>query len=345
MLAGPILASFVFVVALLPNLHAQATLPQTAIINRDASIYNEANKKLYLVDEVHDQIVVISSRDSSRRIAVGSTPIAVALNRRTGMLYVVNSGSRNISVVDTRKDTVIANIPTAARPYAIAVDESVNKIYVSNTFSNMLTVVDGKTNTAKNFPVGSADVILVGDHHHIYLFGYESDTITDLNPDTGGTTKFSAGAMHLWGAVMDHKTLYISHIQDESFAAIDLATHSIQKITTGSMPCAMVQSTKTDQIYVANYADGTVSVFGKDHKIAAIPVSLHPQVLALDEEADLLYVVSPQQNSVTVVDTRTRHVRKTYTDLEHPYAVAINLSNHRAYSINLAESSWTALRP
>ncbi|QNI37823.1 YncE family protein [Edaphobacter albus] len=344
MRAGLFFLNFVFSVVFLPALHAQAP-PQTALINRDAAMYNEDNQKLYLVDQIHNQIVAISSSDSSQVIPVGSAPIALALNPTTGMLYVVNSGSRNVSVIDTHKDAVVATVPTAARPYAIAVDVSSNRVYVSNTFSNMLTVVDGKTNAAKNLPTGSADVILVGDRQHVYLFGYESDTVTELNPDTGVMTKLSAGAMHLWGAVLDKQTLYISHVQGKSLATIDLATHSIQNFTTGNMPCAIVQSKKTGHLYVANYADGTVSVFGENRKLATIPVSPHPQALTLDEEVGLLYVASPQQNSITAIDTRTNHVRKTYSGLEHPYAVGVNLSNHHAYSINLAENSWTALQP
>ena len=342
---GLFLVNVVFFVVSLTNVHAQSAPSQTALINRDATIYSEANQKLYLVDPIHNQIAAISSNGSSQIIPVGSAPIALALNPATGMLYVVNSQSRNVSVVDTRRGLVAATVPTAARPYAIAVDAFSNRVYVSNTFSNMLTIVDGKTNTAKNLPTGSADVILVGDRQHVYLFGYESDTVTELNPDTGAMAKLSAGSMHLWGAALDQQTLYLSHVQEKSLAAIDLATHSVRSLVTGNMPCAIVQSKKTGKIYVANYADGTVSVLDKNRTLATIAVSLYPQALTLDEQSGLLYVASPQQNSITAVDTRTNQVRKTYTSLEHPYAVGVNLSNHRAYSVNLAENSWTALQP
>lgn len=345
MRAGLFFVNVLFSAVFLSGIPALGAPPQTALINRDAAVYNESNQKLYLVDSIHNQIVAISSSGSSQIIPVGSAPIALALNPTTGLLYVVNSGSRNVSVVDTRGDLVVATVPTAARPYAIAVDVPSDRVYVSNTFSNMLTILDGKTNTAKNLPAGSADVILVRDRQHVYLFGYESDTVTELNPDTGAMTKLSAGSMHLWGAALDRQILYLSHVQEKSLAAIDLVTHSIRSFETGNMPCAIVQSKKTGKIYVANYADGTVSVLDKKHKLVSITVSLQPQALTLDEQADMLYVASPQQNSIAVVDTRTDRIRKTYTHLEHPYAVGVNLSNHRAYSINLAENSWTALQP
>jgi len=331
--------------ALTASLHAQVSTPQTALINRDAAVYSTGSGKLYLIDSLNDAIQVLSSSGSALSVPVGEAPVAIALNRRTGKLYVANSRGRSVSVLDVHSNKVLATVPTAARAYAIAVDELANKVYVSNTFSKMLTVIDGTADTVTNLPVGSFDAILVDpDRRRVYLLSYESDTITELDPLTGSTTKLSAGAMHLWGLARAGKTLYVSHVQDSTIAAIDLETHAIRNLPVGAMPCAIAISQSTGTVYVANYADGTVTVLKDGEKSHTISVTAHPQALTFDEEAGLLYVSSPQQNAITVLDIKKLQVTWTYRDLNHPYAVGVILSSHAAYSVNLAAAPFTALK-
>lgn len=329
--------------AALASLHAQTSAPQTSLINRDAAVYSEAVGRLYLVDPLHDVVEVLSSSKPTASIKVGSAPVALALNHHTGRVYVANSRDRSVTILDTRTDKILATVPTAARPYAIAVDEAANRVYVSNTFSNMLTVIDG-ANTVTNLPTGSFDAILVDpDRHRVYLLSYESDTIMELDPVTRSMTKLPAGAMHLWGFARAGKTLYVSHVQDADIAAIDLESHAIRSLPAGAMPCAIVVSQATSTVYVANYAEGTVTALQDGKKIATISVSAHPQALTLDESAGLLYVASPQQNAVTMIDTKKLQVARTYRDLDHPYAVAVIPSTHEAYAVNLGETPFTAL--
>jgi YVTN family beta-propeller protein len=330
---------------LTPSLHAQISTPQTALINRDAAVYSSDTGKLYLIDSLHNAVQVISSSRSIRSVPVGESPVALALNRSNGRLYVANSRGRSVSVLDVHSDKVLATVPTAACPYAIAVDEATNKVYVSNTFSKMLTVIDGTANAVTNLPVGSFDAILVDpDRHRVYLLGYESDTITELNPLTGSTTKLLAGAMHLWGLARTGKTLYVSHVQDSTIAAIDLETHTIRDLPVGAMPCAIAISRTSGTVYVANYADGTITVLQDGEKTRTISVSAHPQALTLDEEAGLLYVASPQQDSITVLDINKLQLVRTYRDLDHPYAVGLIPSSHAAYAVNLGSTPFTELK-
>lgn len=332
----------------LPHVPASAQttpVPETGLINRDASVFSKKSGKIYLLDTAHGSIVALDSSGKSLSIRVGDEPIAVAINQQTSRIYVVNAASRSVSVVDPQDDRVIASVPTAARPYAIAVDEGSNKVYVSNTFSNMLTVIDGKTNEVANLRTGSADAILVdSSRRRVYLLGYETDAITELDPATGAMSKLPAGAMHLWGMARAGHHLYVSHVQDASIGAIDLAANTVQNIATGAMPGAIAVDQKTDTLYVANYADGTVSILAKNETAATIKVSTWPQALTLDAGAGRLYVSSPQRNSVALIDTKDGHVVRTFHGLDHPYAVAFSPVTHQAYAVNQGEVPFTLLK-
>ncbi|MBS1801429.1 MAG: YncE family protein [Acidobacteria bacterium] len=328
------------------RLAAQSVDPQLGLINRDASAYSEKLGKLYIVDPVRDSVAMIPRSGSPQTIKVGTRPDAIAVNNLTQMVYVVNPGSKSVSVIDGAKDEVVATIDTGARSYALAVDESVNKVYVANTFSTMLTVIDGATNTASNIKTGSADAVLVDqDRKRVYVLTYESETFTELDPVSGAISKVPAGALHLWGHARQGKKLYIAHIQDSDIAAIDLETHAVRNIHTGAMPCALALDADSGQIYVANYADGTVTVLKNELPVATIKVAAHPQALTLDAAKGLLYVASPQENLVTVIEMRSRKVVRRVKVPVQPYAVAVHPITHIAYAVSQGNVPFTKIEP
>ena len=326
------------------SLNAQSPEPQVGLINRDAAVYNQASGKVYILDATHSAVSIIPPSGPALSVKVGSSPVSIGVNNRTGMVYVVNSGSHSVSVLDGKTDSVIATVPTPARSYAVAVDEAANKVYVSNIFSNMLTIIDGTTNTAINAPAGSADAIIVdNDRNRVYLLHYESDILTEFDPATGATTKIAAGAMHQWGFLRAGKTLYVTHVQDANVAAIDLETRAIRTLPTGSMPCAIAVNTKTGQLYVASYVAGTITIFDNDTFTATVTVAPHPQAIAVDPDKGLLYAASPQQSAVTVIDIRSHRVLKTLKSADQPYAITVNPITHVAYSANLGNTPFTSL--
>ena len=339
-----VIAVALFAVAAAVSLRAQVPAPQVGLINHDAAVYNQATGKVYILDAIHNAVSVISPSNAAISVTVGTGPVSIGANNRTGMVYVVNSSEHSVSVLDGKTDKVIATVPTPARSYAVAVDEENNKVYVSNIFSNMVTIIDGATNTASNVPAGSADGIIVdNDRKRVYLLHYENTIVTEFDPATGATTRISTGGLHQWGFLRAGKTLYVGHVQDADVAAIDLETQAIRKLPTGTMPCALGYDAKKGELYVASYAEGTVTIFEKDTAAATIKVPAHPQAIALDSGKALLYVASPQQNAVAIIDLRTRQVIRTVTTVDRPYAIAINPTTHAVYTANLGNTPFTTL--
>src|SRR5439155_3431413 len=118
---------------------------------------------------------------SISNIRVGSGPTAIAVNAATNRIYVANSESGSVSVIDGKNDSVIATLSVGPRPYVVAVNPATNHIYVSNTFSNLITVIDGATNSATTVKASSADAIAVDSRlDKVYLLGYEDTNLIVL---------------------------------------------------------------------------------------------------------------------------------------------------------------------
>ena len=82
---------------------------------------------------------------------VGSNPTVVAYDPSNGYIYVTDSGSDTVSVINGA--TVIANITVGSDPYVVAYDPSNGYIYVTDSGSDTVSVINGATVIA-TIPVG-----------------------------------------------------------------------------------------------------------------------------------------------------------------------------------------------
>jgi YVTN family beta-propeller protein len=62
-------------------------------------------------------------------------------------IYVINSYSDDVSVIDSSTNTVVDTINVGMKPYDIEFNPSNNNIYIANMDSNTVSVVDSSSNT------------------------------------------------------------------------------------------------------------------------------------------------------------------------------------------------------
>lgn len=95
--------------------------------------------------------------------------------------YVTNSGSANVSVVDTATAAVLTTISVGLTPEQIAVAPNGLRAYVANTGSNTVSVIDTATNTVTTtIPVGQRpDFLAVSpDGISVYVPNQTSNTVS-----------------------------------------------------------------------------------------------------------------------------------------------------------------------
>jgi YVTN family beta-propeller protein len=77
---------------------------------------------------------------SPRSVRRSSSSIALTTDGST--LLVVNPDSNSLSLVDTNRQNVLAEIPVGRDPRTVAVDEAGQRAYTANRGSNSVSVVD-----------------------------------------------------------------------------------------------------------------------------------------------------------------------------------------------------------
>src|SRR5262249_44448186 len=69
-------------------------------------------------------------------------PTHLRINQRTGIVYVLNTESDSVTIVDGRRLTVLGTVPVRSYPIGIAVDERNGKAYIASNRGNSLAVLD-----------------------------------------------------------------------------------------------------------------------------------------------------------------------------------------------------------
>jgi YVTN family beta-propeller protein len=80
-------------------------------------------------------------------ISVGSYAWGVDVSPDGKFAYVPNSGSNNVSVIDTSTNTVTATISVGNYPYGVDVSPDGKFVYVTNSADGTVSVIDTSTNT------------------------------------------------------------------------------------------------------------------------------------------------------------------------------------------------------
>jgi YVTN family beta-propeller protein len=141
-------------------------------------ILNEKDKNLYVIyysDEIDiflnslpriEQMISffeLTPNGKSRTytgFGVGNRPNGIAVNPNTNMIYVANTDSNTVSVLNGSNDEILTNILVDNQPYAVAVNPVKNTVYVTHGGSDSLSVIDGKSNTlVNNIPINAEEPI------------------------------------------------------------------------------------------------------------------------------------------------------------------------------------------
>ena len=203
---------------------------------------NQSTGDVYLSDAgtafppVDNSVIVVGSNAAT--IPVGANPAGVAINAATNKIYVANSGSNDISVIDGTANSVVATIADskALSPVAVAVNPATNTIYVANLQSNNVTVIDGATDSVMaTISVGTSPSGIDVDSQTKFI--YVANAGNSQTGDPGNVTVIN-GATNATTMLTDPKA---------------------------RNPVAIAANSITNKIYVANSGSNNVTVINGAH--------------------------------------------------------------------------------
>jgi YVTN family beta-propeller protein len=116
------------------------------------------------------------------------------VNPVTNKIYVANSGSDNVTVIDGI-DNSTTDVAVRDSPCALAINPMTNRIYVANSGSDNVTVIDGIDNSTTDVAVGDGPCALAINlvTNKIYVANSGSDSVTVIDGTSNCTINVAVG--------------------------------------------------------------------------------------------------------------------------------------------------------
>lgn len=215
----------------------------------------------YVTNEGSDNVTVINREwdEVVSTIAVGKAPCGLAAGTKKTRLrvYVANSRSNNISVIDPNINQIEQTVPVkfGQQPRAVAAAQTPSGkecLFIANYASNNVSIIDTDNyEEIEQVRVGVGPIAIITDP--------PTDTIYNMK----GLT---AGQLNRWRDYRDqHLHIYVANSKTNTVSVIvfntsTLAVQNVHTLTVGWNPTALDVDVERGKVYVANNASDTVSV-------------------------------------------------------------------------------------
>ena len=136
---------------------------------------------LYLVNSYDDSLVKIDIEDLAliNWIKVGRYPIC--LNLFNDKIYVVNSDSNSISIIDENKFTLIEDVSLGQRPTDMVIDKVGYKIFIVNANSHSISILDLNSNAMKEIRLDKQPIKIIIENNRLFVLSYINNGIENYS--------------------------------------------------------------------------------------------------------------------------------------------------------------------
>ena len=274
-----------------------------------------------------------------------TTTASVSINvLRPTAAYITNSGSNNVSIINTATNKVTATVPVGNTPIGVAVSPDNTKIYVANLGSNSVSVINTTTNAVTtsvnvgNSPVG---VAATPDGTKVYVANEYSNTVSVINTTTNTVTATVTGMSLPLGvaAAPDGTRVYVTNYGANTVSVINTTTNTKATVTGLNHPYGIAVTPDGKKVYVANYGTNNVSVIDTTTNTVTTSVNVgnSPVGVAATPDGTKVYVVNSNYGSsgtVSVINTTTNTVTNSVNVGTTPYGVAVTPDGTTVYVDN-----------
>lgn len=278
-----------------------------------------------------------------------------SLDPKTHRLFIAHLGDSVVTVFDTQRQQVIADIPDIGHVHGVLAIPELGRVYASASGTDEVVAIDGNTLKitaripAGDYPDGMAYAPAV---HKLYVSDEHggTDTVIDVRTNTRvatiplggevGNTQYDPVSKHIFANVQTRRQLVeIDPATDTVIARIDLPG------ATGNHGLLIDPSERLAFIACEDNSTLLVLDMKTRHVVASFKVGADPDVLAFDAQLGWLYVAG-EAGIVSVFKVKEGTVRKIGEGQLGPdaHVVAVDSITHRAYFPLKNLDGKTALR-
>ena len=296
-------------------LQPDASMPRTGLRGAH-SVVAHSDGRVY-TNTTDDRVAVIdaSTRRVVKHIAVGDDPSHLEISRDETRLYVANSGSNDVTVIDTAGDQIRTTTSTGSRPLLPCVGAS-GAVYLPSGPDRTVTVIGADGESRATLPVGKAphDIAVSPDGRWAYQPNSASHTVTVINgrdDSVAGEIEVGLGPGHI---AFDPESgfAYVANTISEDVSVIRTSDHQVVGLIPAGKGAHLPALSPDGRAgYVANFAADTLTVWDcrNQRVLATIRVGIYPHFFAISPDGTWLVVSNTGESSVCLIDARKHETR------------------------------------
>ena len=246
-------------------------------------------------------------------LPAGSAPV-FAHSRESVHMYVANSGTGTVGVIDTQINVLTDLISVGNNPVALAELPTGTKLYCANQNDGTVSVISTVDKLVlATIPVGNMPSFMITNDTGAFVFvANQADgtvSVIDTTTDTvTATLGVGAGANFLF---FDNslKRVYVTNRTAGTVSVIrtDVSPPVVLggPITVGATPVSVTALADGSRAYVANSGAGTVSVIATSSNTVSktITVGTNPVSIASSSDSTKVYVANRGSNNISIIRT------------------------------------------
>jgi YVTN family beta-propeller protein len=270
-------------------------------------------------------------------------------------VFVTNSGSNTLSVIDAATDAVVATIPVGQKPWAVAVSTDGSTAYVSDSGSSDVSVVDMRTRRVRaTVVVGQrpCDLLLSPDGRFLYVDVFIENAVAVVDTHTDAVVgKIPVGGANPYGMAMSPSgdTVYTANVDETDNSAstvsvIDTRTRSLTKAIGGFNGSEGVAASPDGRtVYAASIITNTLSVIdAQTNQVThSVSVGTGPQGVGVPPNGSAVYLANSGADTVSVVDPASLAAVRTVQVGTTADELAFSADSAHAYVTNFGADSMS----
>ncbi len=271
-------------------------------------------------------------------LAVGTRPVAVAVNPVTNQAFVLNRGSQDLMVIDLAKREVISKYIVGGIPEGLAVNPKTNAVVVAS-LSGEVTVVDharGQIAGVVPSGKGSSRVAVDTEKNQAWVTNFNSRNVVAIDisgrriaatVNLAGDRSQNVGPLGI--AIAENKRRAAVACQyDMQVIVFNLDSHEIErKLLLGFYVSEMAANPLTGMVAAVNPSgNGILVIYDSaiNEVISTLPMGTGPLSVAVYAKRNVAVVAEYSSGAVTLVDMDAGKPIKSAQVAKGPVSVAIN---------------------
>ena len=293
-----------------------------------------ASGRIYVSNQVDNTVSVIdgATHKSVATVRVGVSPAGMVVSPDGRFVYLANTGSSTVSVLNTDNNTVAKTIalPRGSRPIGVALSPSGRYLYTADGGADRVSVLDTRRErvvTSVRVGTQPLGVAVAPDGQTIYAANSGSGDVSLIDARTNRvvraipTGRFPSGV----AVTRNGASLYVTN-ELSGITVINAGNGTVQARLRSPSPFSITMSTKGDRAYVTGLGPGTLTAIDTGtHRISStVSVgSYGTDPFTVRATGDALYVANQGASTLSIINPSTFRTTATVATGNSPYGIAV----------------------